>query len=74
MESSAFLPEGNFSQGGWLHREERLLENPVPTRSGPNCNQDQRHVLTKQLAAPDTLVARYYCWQKAGSIVLCHSN
>lgn len=76
MESVAFLPKGNFSRGGWLHREEHLLENAVPTRSGPNCTQGQRRVLTKQLAAPDTLVAvRHYCWQKARrSIVLCHSD
>lgn len=76
MEAIAFLPKGNFSQGGWLNRKEHLLENPVQTRSGPNCTQDQRHILTKHLAAPDTVVAiRYYCWQKARrSIILCHSN
>ena len=72
-----FSPRGTLVRGGgWLNREEHLSENPVPTRSGPNCAQGQRHVLTKQLAAPDTLVAiKYYCWQKARrSTVLCHSN
>lgn len=67
MESIAFLPKGNFSPGGWLHREEHLLENPVPTTSGPNCTQGQRRVLTKQLAAPDTLVAvRHSCCKRQG--------
>lgn len=49
MESVAFLLHENFSQGEWLHSEVHLLENPVPTKNGPNCTHGHYHVLTKHL-------------------------